>query len=57
MVLTVGNYQISVQRRRDTRDAQAAREARLRAVERQAQAYKEAALARYRELSGQTRLY
>lgn len=56
MVLTMGNYQISVQRRRDTRDAQAAREARLQAVERQAQSYKEAALARYRELSGQTRL-
>ncbi|MGE5590044.1 MAG: hypothetical protein ACM3ZA_05445 [Bacillota bacterium] len=57
MVLMVGNYQIRVQVLRASQDSPAEGKVRRLTAERQVQLTREAVLNRYRELSGQTRMY
>jgi len=57
VVLTIGSYQISVQRREYNREALAQQEARRLQLQRQVEAHREQTMTRYREMSGQTRLY
>lgn len=53
----VGNYQIRVQVLRASQDSPAEGKVRRLTAERQVQLTREAVLNRYRELSGQTRMY
>lgn len=57
MVLTIGNYQISVQRREYNREVLDQQEARRLQLQRQVDAHREQTLTQYREMSGLIRLY
>ncbi|MGE5589078.1 MAG: hypothetical protein ACM3ZA_00400 [Bacillota bacterium] len=57
MVLTIGNYQISVQRRGYNREVLDQQEARRLQLQRQVEAHRELIMTHYREMSGQIRLY
>lgn len=57
VVLMVGNYQTRVQVLRASQDSPAEGKVRRLTAERQVQLTREAVLNRYRELSGQTRMY
>lgn len=57
MVLTIGSYQISVQRREFNMEALAQQEIRRVRLEQQVQAQREQTLLQFRQISGQIRLY